>query len=161
MPTPSTRREAFLTRLEHEVDTRSAGLAAWLLRRTRGRIGNLWHRRVLVLTTRGRRSGRPRTVPLQFFPDGDDLVVVAANSGLDVAPAWFLNLMAEPHASVEVAGRTLAVRAAPLTPEETVAFWPRVLDTAPDYARYLRRTERRIPMMWLAVDPGAGPRPTI
>lgn len=82
------------TLLEHAIDRRSVRVGAWLLRRTKGRIVRLWRRRALVLTVRGRRSGRPRTVVLQYFPDGADLVVVAADSGLPAHPAWYLSLRA-------------------------------------------------------------------
>ena len=61
------------------ADARPARVAAWLLRRANGRIMRPWHRRVLLLTTRGRRSGLVRTVSLQCFPDGHDMVVIAAN----------------------------------------------------------------------------------
>lgn len=135
-------RERRRTQLEHLLDTRSVPLATWLLRRTHGRISRLWRRRTLVLTTRGRRTGLPRAVPLQFFPGGDAFVVVAANSGLPRPPAWYLNLTAEPRATVEVDGRKLAVRAEELSDEEATAFWPHVLEAAPDYARYPRRIGR-------------------
>lgn len=137
------------TRLEHAVDTHSVRVGAWLLRRTRGRIVRLWRRRALVLTVRGRRSGRPRTVVVQYFPDGEDLVVVAANSGLPTHPAWYLNLTAAGDACAEVEGRTLRVRAEQLPPQEAEAFWPRVLHQAPDYARYRKRTRRVIPLLRL------------
>jgi len=147
--TPVPFVERIKTRIEHEVDTRSIRLAAGLLRLTKGRIARLWRRQVLVLTTRGRRSGRERTVPLQYFPDGDDLIVVAANSGLPSPPGWYFNLTAQPRARVEVGDRTLEVRAEELSAEEATAFWPRVLQVAPDYARYPRRTSRRIPLLRL------------
>jgi deazaflavin-dependent oxidoreductase (nitroreductase family) len=141
--------ERIKTRIEHLVDTRSARLGAGLLRLTRGRIARLWRRRVLVLTTRGRRSGKERTVPLQYFPDGEAMVVVAANSGLASPPGWYFNLTADPRAQVEIEGRRLAVRAEELSAEAAAAFWPRVLRAAPDYARYPRRTSRRIPLLRL------------
>jgi F420H(2)-dependent quinone reductase len=83
--------ERIKTRIEHLVDTRSARFGAGLLRLTKGRIARLWRRQVLVLTTRGRRSGKERTVPLQYFPDGQAMVVVAANSGLASPPGWYFN----------------------------------------------------------------------
>ena len=124
-------------------------VGAWLLRRTRGRIVRLWGRRALVLTTTGRKTGVPRTVVVQYFPDGRDFVVVAANSGMPKPPAWYLNLTARPEAQVEVDGRQLAVHARELTPEEASDWWPRVLATAPDYARYPQRTGRHIPLVRL------------
>lgn len=143
------RVERLETRIEHVVDTRSVGIGAWLIRRTRGRIVRPWHRRALILTTRGRRSGLPRTVLLQYFPDGPDLIVVAANSGLPTHPGWYFNLKADPQAQVEVDGETKQVRAEELTPQQAAAFWPRILQTAPDYARYLRRTDRVLPLLRL------------
>jgi deazaflavin-dependent oxidoreductase (nitroreductase family) len=137
------------TRIEHEVDTRSVRLAAALIRLTKGRIARLWRRRVLLLTTRGRKSGQERTVPLQYFPDGENMIVVAANSGLSSPPGWYFNLTSDPLARVEVEGCTLRVRAEELSAEEAAAFWPRVLQVAPDYARYPKRTSRRIPMIRL------------
>ena len=141
--------EKLKARLEHEMDVRSLGFGIWLYRRTRGRAPHLWHRRALVLTTRGRRSGKLRTVMVQFFPDGEDLVVVAANSGMPTHPGWYVNLMADPRAHVEVEGRQFDVRAEELSPAAATKFWPRVLATAPDYAKYRRRTKRSIPLVRL------------
>lgn len=151
--------EDFKTRAEHLVDTRSVGVGAWLYRRTDGRITRLWRRRALLLTTTGRRSGLPRTVIVQLFPDGEDLVVVAANSGLPTHPAWYLNLMADPRARVEVEGRTLQVRAEQLSASEAEEFWPRVLAIAPDYDRYRRRTDRVIPLLRLVRQDDAPDQP--
>jgi deazaflavin-dependent oxidoreductase (nitroreductase family) len=77
------------------------------------------------------------------------MIVVAANSGLPSPPGWYFNLTADPRARVEVGGRRLAVRAEELSAEEAAAFWPRVLQAAPDYARYPRRTSRPIPLLRL------------
>lgn len=148
-PPPLSRVERIKTRIEHEIDTRSARFGTWLLRRTKGRIVRLWHRQALILTTRGRRTGLERTVPLQFFPDGDHMIVVAANSGLPAPPSWYFNLTADPRARVEVPGRTIEVHAEELSADEAAAFWPRVLEVAPDYARYPRRASRRIPLIRL------------
>ena len=147
--------ERLAARLEHAVDARSMGLAAWLYRRTRGRIARLWRRRVLLLTTRGRRTGRERTVPLQYFPDGDRMIVVAANGGLPSPPAWYFNLLADPRARVEVLDRTRPVRAEALSVDEAIAFWPRILAAAPDYGRYLRRTNRRLALLRLVPEAAA------
>ena len=146
---PLSLRERITTRIEHEVDTRSVRLAAVLLRATKGRIVRLWGREALLLTTQGRKSGKERTVPLQLFRDGDALVVVAANSGLPASPGWYFNLKANPLARVEVGGCTLRVRAEELPNEEASAFWPSVLEVAPDYAKYPRRTSRVIPLVRL------------
>ena len=107
--------EELKTRIEHLVDARSVRFGAWLYRRTNGRLPHLWRRRALILTATGRRSGLPRAVIVQFFPDGQDMIVVAANSGLPTHPGWYFNLKAHPQARVEVEGRTLEVRAEELS----------------------------------------------
>ncbi len=143
------RAERIRARVEHAADKHLAGLGMWAYRRTGGRIVHLWHRRALILTTRGRRSGRPHSVLLQFFADGEDLVVAAAGSGLPGRTDWYLNLKAHPQAEAEVEGRTLHVRAEEMPPADAAAFWPRVLAIAPDYARYPRRAGHAIPLLRL------------
>jgi F420H(2)-dependent quinone reductase len=86
------------------------------------------------------------------------MIVVAANSGLPSPPGWYFNLRADPLVRVEVGDRTLQARAEELSAEEAAAFWPRVLQLAPDYARYPRRTGRRIPLIRLVpIGPGTLP----
>jgi len=139
------------TQIEHEVDSRSVAFGVWLYRLTRGRITRLWHRRAIVLTTTGRRSGRARTVIVQVFPDGTDLFVVAANSGLPRPPGWYFNLMAHPSVVGELDGKRLQLHAEPLSGAEAADLWKRVvLATAPDYEKYARRTGRIPPMFRLA-----------
>src|ERR1700683_4643415 len=76
-----------------------------LYRPSRGRLfGQIAGTPVLLLTTVGRRSGQPRTVPVVYLPDGKRLVVIGSNAGHRAAPAWSLNLEANPVAEVEVGG---------------------------------------------------------
>jgi deazaflavin-dependent oxidoreductase (nitroreductase family) len=103
----------------------------------------------LVLTTRGRRTGRERTVLLAYFPQGEHFVVVAANGGQPRHPAWYLNLRATPAARVEVGNRTLLVSAEELSASEAATFWPEVVRALPGYARYRRATSRTIPLVRL------------
>jgi len=77
------------------------------------------------------------------------MIIVAANSGLPSSPGWYFNVTADPQARVEVGDRTLHVRVEELAADDTAAFWPRLLQVAPDYARYPRRTSRRIPLIRL------------
>jgi deazaflavin-dependent oxidoreductase (nitroreductase family) len=145
--------EQLKARIEHEVDTRSVGFGVWLYRVTRGRVVRLWRRRAIVLTTTGRRSGRPRTVLVQVFADGPDLLVVAANSGLPRPPGWYFNLCADPHLVADLDGRRLRLRAELLPEAEAADRWDRVvLATAPDYERYPRRTGRIPPVFRLVAD---------
>jgi deazaflavin-dependent oxidoreductase (nitroreductase family) len=79
-----------------------------LVRASRGRKG-LWRPRpgkwgALRLTTTGRRSGEPRSVIIGYYEDGPDLVSMAMNGWGPAEPAWWLNLQADPHATVDLAG---------------------------------------------------------
>jgi deazaflavin-dependent oxidoreductase (nitroreductase family) len=116
-----------------------------------GRIGgSIWGLPILLLTTRGRQSGKARTTPLCFMPDGRDLVVIASNGGMDWFPAWWLNLTADPHATVRVGRRRLTVVAREVSPAERERLWAAVTATAPGYLRYEARTQRSIPLGVLA-----------
>ncbi len=135
--------------LEYELNKRSRGLGVGLYRLTGGRIVRLAKADVLLLTTRGRRSGKARTVLLQFFRDGANLVIVAANSGRSSHPDWFYNLKTTPAAQVQVMDSILQVHAEELSAEEATAFWPYILRVAPANARYQKATSRPIPLVRL------------
>lgn len=146
--------EQLRTQVEHAIDSRSVGVGVWLCRRTRGGVTRLWHRRAIVLTTTGRRSRRPRTVLVQVFQDGADLLVVAANSGLPRPPGWYFNLLAEPRVVGEVDGHRIQLRAELLPEAEASTAWHTiVLETAPDYEKYARRLGRVPPIFRLRYDP--------
>jgi deazaflavin-dependent oxidoreductase (nitroreductase family) len=97
----------------------------------------------LMLTTTGRRSGEPRTVPLAAFDLDGVPVVIASNFGREDHPAWSHNLTASPRATVERRGERFAVTARPLTPSERDRVWPRAIEVWPGYATY-RETTRGI-----------------
>jgi len=104
---------------------------------------------VLLLTTTGRESGRPRTATLTYFRDGGDLVVIGSFGGSDLPPAWWLNLQRDPRGSVLIGGTTSRVTARAATGEEHDRLWPLVTETYPGYARYQTRTARSIPIVLL------------
>jgi deazaflavin-dependent oxidoreductase (nitroreductase family) len=104
---------------------------------------------VLLLTTTGRRSGRPRTAALTYFRDGADLVVIGSFGGSDLPPAWWLNLQRDPRASVLTGATTSKVTARAATTEEHERLWPLVTETYPGYSRYQKRTARPIPIVML------------
>lgn len=148
-PRSLTRKDKVALYLNYELDKRLGGLGVGLYRLTGGRFTRLLKVNVLILTTRGRRSGKTRTILLQFFQDGANRVIVAANSGRPSHPGWFYNLKATSTAQVQVMDRILQVRAEELSADETTAFWPRVLRVAPTYARYQKATSRTIPLVRL------------
>jgi deazaflavin-dependent oxidoreductase (nitroreductase family) len=142
--------------IQRALDKRLAPLGIWAYRRTRGGITRPWHVDALLLTTRGRRSGRERTVILEFFRDDDAMVLAASNDGGASHPGWYHNLMAQPDARAEVMGRVIAVHAEEMTADEAAAFWPRIPARDPSYERYLRATDRTIPLVRLLPVEAAG-----
>jgi len=121
-----------------------------LYRATGGRIGGqLGGMRVLLLTTRGRKSGQPRTAPLVYFEDGERLVVIGSNGGAPGDPLWWRNLQQTPEATVQIGPDTRRVRARIASPDERSRLWPRVKQENPAYAGYERKTSREIPVVLL------------
>jgi proline iminopeptidase len=104
---------------------------------------------ILLLTTVGRRSGQPRTVPVMYVP-GEEPVLVASDGGSPSHPAWYLNLQAEPHAEIEIEGRRQAVVARTVTGEEREPLWQRAVALYSAYADYQRRTDRQLPVVVLS-----------
>jgi deazaflavin-dependent oxidoreductase (nitroreductase family) len=121
-----------------------------LYRLSGGRIGGrLWDLPIVLLTTTGRRTGKPRTVPLCALHAGDDVVVIGSYGGLDQSPAWWLNLQANPHAELAAGRETRRVTARNAAPEERTRLWAELTARAPGYLEYERRTAREIPVVIL------------
>jgi deazaflavin-dependent oxidoreductase (nitroreductase family) len=130
---------------------------AAIYRLTGGRIGHSSGRITnLLLTTTGRRSGQPRTVPLSYIRDGDDIVVVASNGGADRDPVWWLNLSATPTASVQIEGRTFPVQARRANDADCERLWPRLQEENLFYSRHRANTDRSIPIVLLSPQSGTG-----
>jgi deazaflavin-dependent oxidoreductase (nitroreductase family) len=107
-----------------------------------------------LVTTTGRRSGRPRTVPLLCLPDGDDgLVLVASRGGMSTNPAWYGNLRADPRVTVELGGRRREMVARDASPDERERLWPALTAVYRHFDAYQRRTDRRIPLVILRPAP--------
>lgn len=119
----------------------------WMYRASGGRLGSrLLGMPVLLLTTSGRRTGRPHTNALLYFPEGENLVVIASSGGAPTHPAWWLNLRAHPEAGVQIGRRVLRVRAREAEGAERERLWSRVVQAYRGYAAYQARTSRRIPV---------------
>ncbi|HEX7745399.1 MAG TPA: nitroreductase/quinone reductase family protein, partial [Micromonosporaceae bacterium] len=110
----------------------------------------------LVLTTTGRRSGRPRSSPLLFVRDGDAFVVVGSNWGQPHQPAWALNLLAHPYATVAVGGRHTPVRASVVTGPDRDRLWRLLVGQWPPYATYLKTAGGR-EIHLFRLEPAEGP----
>jgi deazaflavin-dependent oxidoreductase (nitroreductase family) len=121
---------------------------------TRGLVGSrLDGMDVLLLTTRGRKSGTQRCVPLPYFRDGERLLVVAAFGGNVANPAWIANIERDPEVAVQVGGRRWRTRARVAAGEERARLWSSITYDFPRYAVYQTKTEREIPIVVLYPPP--------
>jgi len=119
-------------------------------RRSDGRVwGTMFGGPVLLLNTTGRKSGQRRTNPLLYVRDGDDFVLIASNGGAPRHPAWYLNLRANPDATVEVGDLRVRVRAEVVDGEEKAHLWQKMVDMYSSYDDYQKKTNREIPLLVL------------
>jgi deazaflavin-dependent oxidoreductase (nitroreductase family) len=86
---------------------------------------------------------------MQYLPDHDAFVVVAANAGAVRPPAWYLNLSADPHAQVQVGAQTLEVQAREVLGEERRALWAQLTDANRYLERTARKARRELPLLLL------------
>jgi deazaflavin-dependent oxidoreductase (nitroreductase family) len=98
---------------------------------------------VVMLTTTGARSGRPRTVPVLGLPTPEGLAVIASNFGQHRHPAWYLNLRANPEGSVAVDGQSRRFRAVEAEGERRRRIWDEGLRVYPGWSQYERRAANR------------------
>lgn len=129
--------------------------AGWWLHRTLyrlsdGRIGRRINGfEVLLLTTRGRRSGAERHAALQMLPHRGGWAVIASHAGEDRDPAWWLNLRSAGEGAVRVRSRRTQVRAREAEGEERAELWARFVAIDDAYEEYAHRTSRPIPVVVL------------
>jgi deazaflavin-dependent oxidoreductase (nitroreductase family) len=104
---------------------------------------------ILLLTTTGRKTGRPRTTPLLYVTDGENIVVVASNGGRPRHPHWWLNLVDNPEAEVQVRNEKRRVKAEEAIGEERERLWRLVVGMFHEYEEFQRATMRKIPVVVL------------
>jgi deazaflavin-dependent oxidoreductase (nitroreductase family) len=122
----------------------------FLYANTNGAIGGrMVNCPVLLLTTRGRKTNKQRTIPLLYLADGDNVVLVASNGGATKHPTWWLNLQANPEAQIQIRGIKQRVRAEEGSAEEKHRLWPVLTAMYPGYKRYQEITSRDIPVVIL------------
>ncbi len=106
----------------------------------------------MLLTTKGRKSGKERTVPVYYVRDGKNLVAVCENFGLDTASSWPINLHADPKARIEIDGTTANYLSRPATDEEAARNMPRLTEIWPANDTYFERTGTRKVLVFEPVD---------
>jgi deazaflavin-dependent oxidoreductase (nitroreductase family) len=105
---------------------------------------------LLLLTTTGRRTGRPHTTPLAYLAQDGDLVVFASKGGAPTNPDWFHNLRAHPVATVEVGADRFEARARITAGEERARLFALQAERRPQFAGYAAGTSREIPVVVLS-----------
>ena len=120
---------------------------------TGGRFGSdMGDNKILLLTTKGRKSGLERTTPLGYFDHEGGYLIIASNGGQAKHPNWYFNLKTDPQVSIQIKDQTFNAKAQVLNGETRAPVWERVVAEAPQYGEYENRTDRLIPVVWLRSD---------
>jgi F420H(2)-dependent quinone reductase len=104
---------------------------------------------VVILTTKGAKSGRLRKIPLMRVEHGGTYAVVASQGGAPKHPLWYYNLAVHPCVELQDGPTKADMTARELAGEEKAAWWERAVAAWPDYANYQKRTNREIPVFVL------------
>lgn len=107
---------------------------------------------ILLLTTIGRKSGKHRVTPVMYIRDGNNYVITASNNGAKENPGWFANLQADPKVKIEVEGATKNVIARKASSEEKGRLWTQLVQQAPFFEGYQKKTKRELPMVILQLN---------
>ena len=120
-------------------------------RETGGQRGYHWRgTTILLLSTKGRRSGQQRTTPLIHRIDGDRWIVVASKGGAPENPSWYENLLADPEATIQVTDQEIPVLASTAQGAERARLWSSMVEVWPAYDDYQAKTDREIPIVVLS-----------
>jgi F420H(2)-dependent quinone reductase len=123
----------------------------WLIRTTGGKYNTTFAWPCLLLTTRGAKTGKPRTAPLVYVMDGENIVLIASKGGNLRHPAWYLNLRANPEVEVFLDGKTARYTAKDADGEERERLWNKAVWVYSGYEKYRRRVGgRKIPVVVLS-----------
>jgi deazaflavin-dependent oxidoreductase (nitroreductase family) len=122
---------------------------------TNGEVGYMWNGApILLLTTIGRRSGLPRTIPIIFGTDGDRILLIGSVGGAPKHPDWYFNIQANPKVTIQIKDRVFNATARDATGEEKPRLWKIMTEIWPNYDVYTTRTTRVIPLVVFTPDEG-------
>ncbi len=148
-PRPFTEREE---RMAAPFVKLMSNLNTWIYRISGGKIWGTWlyGAPVALVTAIGRKSGKPRTVPLLYLWEGENIVLVASKGGMSHHPLWYGNMVANPNVEIQIGAEKTKMTARDASDEEKAALWPKLVKMYPDYDDYQARTERNIPVLILS-----------
>lgn len=119
-------------------------------RESNGEKGYLWNGvPTLLVTTKGRKSGQPRTIPIIYTPVGDKYVIIASKGGSATHPVWYLNVLEDPNVEVQVKAEVFKAVARTAASPEREELWRAATAAWPNYDVYQSRTTREIPVVVL------------
>jgi proline iminopeptidase len=120
-------------------------------RETGGEVGHEWREgsTILLLTTKGRKSGEPRTTPLIYAQDGDRYVIVASKGGAPEHPGWYRNIEKDPGVELQVKDDVFTAHARTAEGEERERLWRKANEVWSHYDEYATKTDREIPVVVL------------
>lgn len=122
-------------------------LNSWVYKLSGGRVmGNFQGRPVMLVTMKGSKTGRDRTIPLMYVPYKEGVIVVGSQGGAPKSPVWVKNLQAEPNVVVQYRGKKMALRARQVDDAEKAEVWPVCVEHYREYDDYQKRTDRNIPV---------------
>ena len=121
--------------------------------RSGGRFGKSLGAPALLLTVRGRKSGRLHTTPVYYVRDAGRFVVAGSNAGDARTPQWYLNLMDAPAARIQVNDEVITVTPRLAESDDRARLWQSLAGVWPSFNDYQRRTERQIPVVVLEPQP--------
>ena len=125
-------------------------LNTFAIRLSRGRLGSqLGTQTILLLHSRGHKSGKQYVTPIAYFYTDGFYFVIGSNWGKQQNAGWYYNLLAEPHTSIEVKGRTIPVQASPVEGPQYDHLWEYAIQHHPPYLHYQEMTRRHIPIVIL------------
>ncbi|MGE0307390.1 MAG: nitroreductase family deazaflavin-dependent oxidoreductase [Acidimicrobiia bacterium] len=120
---------------------------------TNGEVGYMWNGApILLLTTIGRKSGQPRTIPIIFGTDGEDILLIGSVGGAPKHPDWYFNIQANPRVRIQIKDKVFEATARDATAEEKPRLWKLMTDIWPNYDVYTTRTTRVIPLVIVTPD---------
>lgn len=105
--------------------------------------------RIVLLTTKGNKSGKLRKSPLMRVEHDGEYAVVASLGGAPKHPVWYYNVVAEPHVELRDGTENHDYIAREVTGDEKAIWWERSVAAFPDYADYQKKTDREIPVFVL------------
>ncbi len=127
------------------------GFFIWLYRVTKGKIGGSMGKfKVLILTTKGRKSGNLRSNPVGYFERDGGYYIVASNLGRENNPAWYHNIKSNPNdVTIQVNDKKMKVKPEIILGERRKPIYAWIASMAPNFGEYEKKTTREIPLVLL------------